>query len=148
MRKLFLLLMVLAVWSAPVVASSYKDDCDSWKDQILYFVLIDRFFNADKIHFWIWSGCGLVFEIPLLFFQWRQNSFLNLVGFWSGFWNPVIVVSMLTNFIYEFGRVLVGFLKSRYCFFNTDKFHFWIWSGFGRIFKISNCFSRLYSVNC
>lgn len=48
MRKLFLLLMVLAVWSAPVVASSYKDDCDSWKDQILYFVLIDRFFNADK----------------------------------------------------------------------------------------------------
>ena len=67
------------------------------------------FFNSDKFHFQFWSGFGRVFEIPLLFFQCRQISFLNLVGFWSDFWNPVIVFSIPIKFISEFGRVLVGF---------------------------------------
>ena len=39
-----------------------------------------------------------------------QNSFCDLVGFWSGFQKSVIVKTIFVIFISDFGRKMVGFL--------------------------------------
>lgn len=43
MKKPFLLLIVLLMSAS----ASFAADCDTWKDQILYFVLLDRFHNGN-----------------------------------------------------------------------------------------------------